>query len=69
MRWKIRQARPSTMNEALATVMEVEAFMVPERQRSRPTRAIQTKYGQVEENRLAANTDYGELRKEIEALK
>ena len=38
IRWKILQSRPRTIQEALATATEVEAFQVSERQRLRPSR-------------------------------
>ena len=38
IRWKILQSRPRTIQEALATATEVEAFQVSQRQRLRPSR-------------------------------
>ena len=38
IRWKVLQTRPGTVQEALATATEVEAFQISERQRLRPGR-------------------------------
>ena len=38
IRWKVLQTRPNTVQEALATATEVEAFQISERQRLRPGR-------------------------------
>ena len=38
IRWKVLQTRPGTVQEALVTATEVEAFQISERQRLRPGR-------------------------------
>ncbi|KAK3720686.1 hypothetical protein QZH41_003451 [Actinostola sp. cb2023] len=41
-RWKMLQARPKTLNNALTIAVELEAFVTAERQRGKKTRAVRT---------------------------
>ncbi|KAK3740340.1 hypothetical protein QZH41_009421, partial [Actinostola sp. cb2023] len=67
MRWKIRQARPKSLNEALGVAVELEAFMSAEKQRQRSARAAQVTTNSAENDKTKKTNDG--LREEIEELK
>ncbi|KAK3728412.1 hypothetical protein QZH41_020431, partial [Actinostola sp. cb2023] len=67
MRWKIRQARPKSLNEALGVAVELEAFMSAEKQRQRSARAAQVTTNSAENDKTKKLND--DLREEIEELK
>ncbi|KAK3744793.1 hypothetical protein QZH41_014780 [Actinostola sp. cb2023] len=57
MRWKIRQARPKSLNEALGVAVELEAFMSAEKQRQRSARAAQVTTNSAENDKTKKTND------------
>ena len=65
-RWKIRQARPKTLDEALTLAVELETFRTAERERSGVTQVMHT--SPEDQTEACRKTTLG-LQKEIEDLK
>ena len=67
IRWKAFQTRPGTVQEALATATEVEAFQISERQRLRSGRLIANIVGPLgsEKHRDTLNSSISEILAEI----
>ena len=66
-RWKLRQARPKSLDEALTLAVELEAFRAAERDRTGP--GAKTAHAYPEEPQEACRQSTLDLQKEIEDLK